>query len=73
MDVPVRQIRVAHHFDMTLVGSCVETIFKIFRKIGVYSDNPNPQRRPYLEFEIFWLVRKKVFIGQTYNQTYIFK
>ena len=50
---------------MTLVGSCVETIFNIFREIGVYRDNPNPHRRPYLDFEIFWLVRKKVFIGQT--------
>ena len=47
--------------------------FNIFRKLGVCSDNPNPQRRLHLEFELFWLARKKVFIGQTCVRTNIFK
>ena len=48
-------------------------IEKSFRKIGAFSDNPNPQRRPFLEFELFWLVRTNIFIGRTYICRDIFK
>ena len=59
--------------NMTLVGSCVENFDLHGFKKPIIQPNPNPQMRPYLKFELKRLKTERVFIGQTYIQTYIFK
>ena len=72
---PHRVIRLTNPRCSFLLNS-VARCRKKFNKIGKFracSDNSNPQRRLFLEFELFWLVRKKVFMCQTHVCTHIFK
>ena len=73
MVLPLRSISVAGLIRMTFIGSCVENFDLHGFKKTIIQTNPNPQRRPYLKFELKRLKTERVFIGQTYIQTYIFK